>query len=249
MPAAATIDAEEARLKRDLERQLRRAATYLRRAVDDGRVTRDVDLARQVAEEYAAILADVYGVVAPSFENAAQRVADAVGADVAEAAESFVTPSLTSMRSQVDGTLDRIAQAFGGGADAMRTLVVDIVRSNIPPTSALDQLQRALDATAAEVATAITTGLAGFDRAVNLRIAEDLGVEWFGYDGPEDRVTRPWCAARVGYRFTREMMDEIPNDTGPQPPSDFGGGYNCRHRWTPLVTPRQVAAYRVWTGA
>lgn len=249
---AGLTEAEVERLKRDLARQVARATALLERRLNalGGQSDRvSLETARRIAEEIADLLLRNFGVASARFERASAAVADALNDDFAKLglSDAFTAQSAASLRAQVDGTLDRIAGVAKDATEALRTAIIDTVRSGVSPEAALSDIADAMRGTAAQVASTFDTGLAGFDRTVSTQTATDAGIEWFLYDGPVDDLTRDYCRARVGYRFTLASLDATPNDTGPQPPSVYCGGWGCRHRLVPLVDQADLDAYPEWT--
>ena len=82
--------------------------------------------------------------------------------------------------------------------------------------------------------TEARTQLAEFDRAVTAVNAEAAGAEVFAYLGPKDAITRPFCRVLVDKVFTREQVGRLDNAQTVVSPIISGGGYNCRHSWSPL---------------
>lgn len=251
---AGLTDAAVEQLRRDLTRQVERTRRDLARAIraiPQGASQRvRLETARRIGEEIADLLARNFGAASPAFRRASAVIADELTEDFGELglSDAFTTQALGSIRAQVDGTLQGIAETITTSASELRTAIVDTVRSGVPPTVAIRDLERAMQTSAAHVVTAFDTGLASFDRSVMTQVASDAGVEWFVYDGPSDDLTRPYCRARVGFRFTLSQLNATPNDTGPNPPATFCGGYNCRHRLTPLVSQASVDEVPAWQG-
>lgn len=92
------------------------------------------------------------------------------------------------------------------------------------------------DAVFANLKTEFNTTMATFSRTVTAKKAEDAGLELFLYIGPSDDKTRPFCAARLSRSpaiYTKAEISEMDNgQTGDV--LSTGGGYNCRHQWSPL---------------
>ena len=82
--------------------------------------------------------------------------------------------------------------------------------------------------------TEARTQLAEFDRTVTAVNAEAAGAEVFAYLGPKDAITRPFCRVLVDKVFTREQVGRLDNAQTVVSPIISGGGYNCRHSWSPL---------------
>jgi hypothetical protein len=77
------------------------------------------------------------------------------------------------------------------------------------------------------------TSLSGFYRALTVSKSEELGLDLFVYLGPEDEVTREFCAERVGKVYSREEIDRWDNGQGLDVWT-YLGGYNCRHQLSPI---------------
>lgn len=86
-----------------------------------------------------------------------------------------------------------------------------------------DEQQRNLE-------TSLTTAVQGFNRAVSLKKATDLGFERFQYVGAaEDDVMRDFCRERLNKIFTLKEIEEWDNGQGLDA-AIYLGGYNCRHQ-------------------
>jgi len=83
--------------------------------------------------------------------------------------------------------------------------------------------------------TLINTGLAQVQRQAQTEASESLDPEdlVFLYIGPDDRKTRPFCHALEEKVCTKKQIAKLNNAQG-LPVMANGGGYNCRHRWTPI---------------
>lgn len=84
------------------------------------------------------------------------------------------------------------------------------------------------------VETEVRTGEMAFSRTVNNSKAIDIGFTKFKYIGPNDKFNRPFCKHHVGKVYTSEEIAELDNGQGLEV-FQFGGGYNCRHYWQPVV--------------
>jgi len=54
------------------------------------------------------------------------------------------------------------------------------------------------------------------------------------YAGPKDGLTRKFCRATVNKVFTDKQIAKLKNGQSLNV-AQFGGGYNCRHRWLPTT--------------
>jgi hypothetical protein len=100
----------------------------------------------------------------------------------------------------------------------------------------------AFNRTVAEATTLAATSQSMFfrtaaSRAYDLvqdRVGEKLK---FKYEGPRDKLTRPFCERMLDRTrengLTREEIEQLDNGQLPNP-FITGGGYNCRHQWVPM---------------
>ena len=102
-----------------------------------------------------------------------------------------------------------------------------------------------IDSRADTIANTLTQA---FDRTLTMRKSEEAGIDTFIYLGPDDQVTRPFCKAVLdgkgssdfnipksdGGLYTRDQIDDMDNGVAGLPVMEFGGGYNCRHKFAPL---------------
>ncbi len=127
-----------------------------------------------------------------------------------------------------------LANSVDGRVDELRAILLRSVITGVLPDIA--SMAEDIGAkTAAEGATILRTGLMGFNRAVSMAKAkEDFGPNpLFLYIGPDDKVTRPFCHARVDKVFDQKTIDSWDNGTD-LPANIYCGGYNCRHHLRPV---------------
>lgn len=95
------------------------------------------------------------------------------------------------------------------------------------------------------IKTEVSTTIAGFQRSVSQKKAQDVGLELFLYLGPDDDVTRPFCEERVGQVFDIDQIRDWDNGQG-LPADIYLGGYNCRHQLVPVTEEeaREEYGYR-----
>jgi hypothetical protein len=120
-------------------------------------------------------------------------------------------------------------------------VAVDSIRSQVMRNVLLGQkpdmdllVSTALQPLETSLVGELNTAMAGFNRAVTFKKAQDHGVSNFLYLGPLDKITRPFCRAHVNKIYTQDQIDDMPDQQG-LPVALYGGGYNCRHRWQPLT--------------
>jgi hypothetical protein len=122
--------------------------------------------------------------------------------------------------------------------DVGATVMRSVLAGEEPDFSAIHE--RVGASLARQVETETQTLLAGFSRAVTTGKAKELGFTLFMYLGPDDKVTRPFCAhvlERDPAIYTIEEIQALNGHSEAPEGLDvmlYGGGYNCRHDWRPL---------------
>jgi len=113
--------------------------------------------------------------------------------------------------------------------DAVNT--VAIIGSTKAPLDALAQsFQRATSANTTQARLKISE----FGRSVQAINADQAGIDLFMYVGPKDGITRPFCRKLVGKVLSKSQINKLNNGQGAGPVLTSGGGYNCRHSWSPV---------------
>ena len=82
--------------------------------------------------------------------------------------------------------------------------------------------------------TEIKTKLSQFGRSITAIAAEEADIDHFLYTGPDDGITRDFCEALVNKVVTSKQMRRLDNGQGLSVITS-GGGYNCRHSWSPVT--------------
>ena len=113
--------------------------------------------------------------------------------------------------------------------DAVNTAA--IIGSTKAPLDALAQsFQRATSANTTQARLKISE----FGRSVQAINADQAGIDLFMYVGPKDGITRPFCRKLVGKVLSKSQINRLNNGQGAGPVLTAGGGYNCRHSWSPV---------------
>lgn len=142
------------------------------------------------------------------------------------------------------------------GEDLVRGIQASILDAVVGGAT-VRELERAIDAQLVDeppiggrAKTLANTLTQSFDRAVTNRKAKAAGIGTFVYLGPDDDATRPFCeavlagdgSAEFGVPqvdgdppiYTDEQISGMDNGQG-LAVFQFGGGYNCRHKFRPIA--------------
>lgn len=113
--------------------------------------------------------------------------------------------------------------------DSLLSMVIDT-----PKDVAISNLAQTLQRGAGTLQTEVRTKISQFGRSVNMVAADSVGMDLFLYTGPMDGVTRPFCQELVNLVVDRDQLSKLNNNQGLSVRSS-GGGYNCRHSWSPIT--------------
>lgn len=102
----------------------------------------------------------------------------------------------------------------------------------------LDGIATVIESSARRLTTDFGDRLMGFDSAFKRNRGQRLGVERWRYEGGTIATSREFCRQHDGRVYTNEEIQSIWSGSwgGKEPGDPFvvRGGYNCRHRWTPV---------------
>ena len=234
-PATLT-DEQIARLRTELSETIYRMEAEIEAALRRGGGRLTTEVSQRLLKSLLAQYEDVFGRAERELLGISADVLEAVGTELEEMgiADQVSTPSEALLQAQAGDALDALTTIKGERSAALRAALVEMARSTVNPTEAVDALRGELGTTLAQTLSLVDTTVAGLDRTLTTAAATESGFTLFLLDGPVDDITRPWCRERVGYLFTLAELDETPNDTGPNPPTVYAGGYSCRHRIIPI---------------
>ena len=160
----------------------------------------------------------------------------------AQATASIVEPNrtLTQMELDIIDTAKRAAtesifnflilpKINKGVREALIAMTLDT-----PVNQAMSSLAQSLEQAQGRQLTEINTQISMFGRTVTATIAEGAGLKYFLYTGPQDGLTRKFCSPLVNKVISEKQMNNLDNGQGLSVKT-AGGGYNCRHSWSPVT--------------
>ncbi|MFM1756577.1 MAG: hypothetical protein RL621_1543 [Bacteroidota bacterium] len=95
---------------------------------------------------------------------------------------------------------------------------------------AIKQMQDELDSSTSKQVSEARTKISQYSRTVVSEAAQIAGLEYYIYTGPKDTITRPFCRDLVGKVLSADQIKKLGNGSS----LISGGGYNCRHSWSPI---------------
>ena len=104
----------------------------------------------------------------------------------------------------------------------------------VPTEIIVSNLQTRLESSIGRQLTEIKTQISSYGRSITAFVAESAGLDLYLYTGPKDGITRPFCNELINLVVTKDQMNKLNNGQG-LGVLVYGGGYNCRHSWSPVT--------------
>ena len=141
-------------------------------------------------------------------------------------------PELDSIQAQLvsqvfdDVILPDTKKAIRG---ALTSIALDV-----PDEIIMSDLNRALSSSTGRQLTEVKTAISQYGRSITAAVADAAELDHYLYTGPLDGITRPFCKVLVNKVVTSSQMRALRNGQGLAVITS-GGGYNCRHSWSPVT--------------
>lgn len=219
--------------RRSLKRSHRELSANLASALELTSAEQLLTLTRDQLSEF--VLASGLGLAIDDFISAQDEIASAA-LDTLQVVIGAVDPaSLPSLDALTKATADQVFEdvILPGAMQATRTALEGIV-VGVPERSAIKAMDQRLESMVGTQMTQVNTELAQFGRAVTASAAEAFDLDLYLYTGPRDGVTRSFCRPLINKVVDEKQMARLDNGQG-LPVKTSGGGYNCRHSWSPVT--------------
>jgi hypothetical protein len=103
----------------------------------------------------------------------------------------------------------------------------------VPLKASMSRLSAQMERSEGRQLTEVKTKIASYGRQVTAAVGESAGLDLYLYTGPRDGITRMFCKPLINKVVTEAQMARLNNGQG-LPVKLSGGGYNCRHSWSPV---------------
>ena len=113
--------------------------------------------------------------------------------------------------------------------DSLRDLTVDV-----PLNTVMSNMQTRMTRAQGRQLTEIKTKISQYGRGITAVAGAAAELDHYLYTGPRDGITRPFCRALVNLVVDEKQMGKLNNGQGLSVKTS-GGGYNCRHSWSPVT--------------
>ena len=103
----------------------------------------------------------------------------------------------------------------------------------VPLRASMSRLSAQQERSEGRQLTEVKTKIASYGRQVTAAVGESAGLDLYLYTGPRDGITRRFCKPLINKVVDELQMSKLNNGQG-LPVKLSGGGYNCRHSWSPV---------------
>lgn len=176
-----------------------------------------------------------FGMTIEEFLTQSDRIA-AAALESIQVLEPLATAA--SVQSKLDGF--RVAAVDAVFQDVVIPDVTKAIREalqgmtlGVPQRSAMTRLASQLERSEGRQLTEARTKMASYGRQVTASVGESAGLNLYLYTGPRDGITRAFCKPLINKVVNEQQMARLDNGQG-LPVKLSGGGYNCRHSWSPV---------------
>lgn len=120
--------------------------------------------------------------------------------------------------------------------DGLRDLEVDV-----PLTTVMSNLQKRMARSVGPQLTEVKTKISQYGRSITSVASAMADIDHYLYTGPRDGIARDFCRALINKVVDNKQMSQLDNGQGLSVKTS-GGGYNCRHSWSPVTESFIISA-------
>ena len=228
---------KEVEVAKEFEKQLAKSTKKLQEAVTrlmkQGRG--DILLNMSPLELKNFLISEGLGDSIAYFEQSQLDIVQLTNEAMKAVDPNFISGDINIISSTIQRT---VASVFD---DSVIPDLTNAIKNTVNSALVIGSTKAPLDALASEFLKSVgrnTTQarlkIAEFGRSTQAVNAESAGLDLFLYVGPKDGITRPFCRKLVGKVLSKSQINRLNNGQGAGPVLTTGGGYNCRHSWTPI---------------
>ena len=230
----------EARFRKDLKRAQRETVANLQTAVELTSADQLLALPRDQLLDF--VLRSGMGLAVEDFVAAEELITEVALDTLQVIISSASADDIPDLAALQIATADQVFQ------DVILPDTLTAVRSalqgmtvGVPMSQAIDALNQRLEQSTGTQLTQARTQLNNYGRTVTAKAAEAYGLDLYLYTGPRDGITRSFCRPLINKVVDEKQMGRLNNGQG-MPVKISGGGYNCRHSWSPITDTFMEAA-------
>lgn len=181
------------------------------------------------------ILNNGLGVALDGFTSSQADILEALVDIIQQSEPSFTLEQLPSVIPIQERTIKAVFEdiIIPDQKRALRFALTNLVYTNDVDTT-IDALTQQLNRSTGRQLTETRTQLGIMGRQLTIDAGEQAGLDLFYYSGPLDGLTRQFCIPLVDKVLSKSQVNELNNKSGLGSPLRSGGGYNCRHSFSPI---------------
>lgn len=187
-------------------------------------------------EELASfILENGLGVALEGFTSSQDEILEAVLRVIKESDPTFTLNQLPSVVGIQERTIKAVFEdvIIPDTQKALRFALTNLIYTD-DSVSTIDALSQQLKRSTGRQLTEVRTNLGIMGRQLTADAGEAVGLNLFYYSGPLDNLTRRFCQPLVDKVLSKRQINKLNNKSGLGSPLRSGGGYNCRHSFSPI---------------
>jgi|11_taG_2_1085331.scaffolds.fasta_scaffold06849_5 hypothetical protein len=192
-----------------------------------------LDISREELASF--ILENGLGVALEGFSNSQSKILESVLSVIRESDPTFKLDRLPSITSIQNRTIKAVFEdvIIPDTNKALRFALNNLVYSD-DIGSTIDSLSQQLNRSTGRQLTEVRTQLGIMGRQATADAGEVAGLNLFYYSGPLDGLTRKFCIPLVDKVLSKTQINQLNNKSGLGSALRSGGGYNCRHSFSPV---------------
>jgi len=228
----------EIRAEREFERALDRAVSSLLDTIEATVQSAGPDAIFNATDEQLLelLITGGLGDAIDGFITQQQRINNAVSKTLSAVDPEFnmglIASDVEALQTQT------ISDIFEGVViPTIKSTVRDGLRdlsASVPLNTVMSNLQTRMSRAQGRQLTDIKTKISQYGRSLTATASAVAGLNHYLYTGPVDGITRPFCRALVNLVVDEKQMRRLNNGQGLAVKTS-GGGYNCRHSWSPVT--------------
>ena len=199
-----------------------------------------LDISREELTSF--ILENGLGVALEGFTNSQTEILEAFLDVIKQSNPTFTLDRIPSITGIQDRTIRAVFEdvIIPDTKKALSFALNNLIYTDDIDTT-VDTLSQQLTRSTGRQLTEVRTQLGIMGRQATADAGEAAGLNLFYYSGPLDGLTRKFCIPLVDKVLSKTQINQLNNRSGLGSPLRSGGGYNCRHSFSP-VSPGLVQA-------
>lgn len=125
-----------------------------------------------------------------------------------------------------------VIKNFSRMTNKLENEIVQVLKKDLPRIEMEKEIKHTITDKKYNARTLIATGSNAINQAKRNYDAEKSGLEYFKFVG--DSPERKFCKKHYNKIYSKTEIEALDNEQG-LPVFYFGGGYNCKHQWIPVI--------------